>query len=954
MSKYCTNCCSTDFALVDGFFYCAVCNTQSQVLREFDHDDEGAILMSASSTKIRRRKIKATKNEQEKKTEMEVATDEECHLPALKEDFPAYLGHAGLRLATFTKLLSHFSAMLIRDFGVPECVKWHVLSILQHYLQHFRIAFCEEELDEKNPYCPLVKNEKYEAQKKAKEVKAKIQKEEQLRKGENIISLVSSRDIKANLDVQVAEIDTDDLEVVEERTKLSKDAFSVLLRIPMNIEIIMVILYLGCLLSGANWILLSDVTRWFREGRFPVSLFQSAALLVGGKGNDIFNAKGLSFCPRTPTMPLYEYMRTVMVVAQLTDIPMQPVPCSFERILVRLSYNLNLPMDFMQRLHTIFVISSPNVVFDEQFTHRFSNVDSKALLQRMNNAFCDNITFALEQSTYQLEEGCGRQYSVMPSVDVKAVAIILFALKLMFGLDEDTEFNMKRRIDAVYNNEEQFSFGVWMHQIKMRMNVWRGRRLKDVLEKRTTVLPKYDFIFENYRMVLVRENYRGERISQIRTGRLTGGRNLYFRGCIPNNFIMEKRDYALFSTFEDDFDSVPSQNLNKEALLTPLRYQATHHLEWYETLEKSTSADDLKKIDQYNADVFFKSFKNYRMEYEVVEASGNTKMVRSEDSNCSESIRMKWHQLFPCCEHYESYPRPTYCPGLLKFTSGELIYTPMIYTPAVDVIYQSASPYFSESFNDLLEILSLMIGEDMKIVYTFFLMLEMKCLIPDTLNDLNEITKDCERFTTCAQVELLDDGPRNVEVQMCRINENVSRADFRFLVIHIGSIPIDVEKTSRTPVKRRRQKSYIYILEKRSKEQRRQLRTVEDSMGQTSDVEEEENIFTRVHNKELANDFERMKLHSNGKQIPPPGRKSTSSRSMSSDDVNTILSLSDDEVDGMTPSRKQRYRKQDRLSEFSKTNIFKRSLMGKIKNRFSEYFNFEFESAFALAIPKYW
>ncbi|MCP9265310.1 SAGA-associated factor 29 [Dirofilaria immitis] len=947
-------------------------NTVPIVLREFDHDDEGAILMSASSTKIRRRKIKATKNEQEKKPRWcastsikEVATDEECHLPALKEDFPAYLGHAGLRLATFTKLLSHFSAMLIRDFGVPESKR-----------------------------------------KKAKEVKAKIQKEEQLRKGENIISLVSSRDIKANLDVQVAEIDTDDLEVVEERTKLSKDAFSVasfsLLRIPMNIEIIMVILYLGCLLSGANWILLSDVTRWFREGRFPVSLFQSAALLVGGKGNDIFNAKGLSF-----TMPLYEYMRTVMVVAQLTDIPMQPVPCSFERILVRLSYNLNLPMDFMQRLHTIFVISSPNVVFDEQFTHRFSNVDSKALLQRMNNAFCDNITFALEQSTYQLEEGCGRQYSVMPSVDVKAVAIILFALKLMFGLDEDTEFNMKRRIDAVYNNEEQFSFGVWMHQIKMRMNVWRGRRLKDVLEKgiisvfveilirvvslfsgishkgkfmsditslyfprkyshfRTTVLPKYDFIFENYRMVLVRENYRGERISQIRTGRLTGGRNLYFRGCIPNNFIMEKRDYALFSTFEDDFDSVPSQNLNKEALLTPLRYQATHHLEWYETLEKSTSADDLKKLtSKYNADVFFKSFKNYRMEYEVVEASGNTKMVRSEDSNCSESIRMKWHQLFPCCEHYESYPRPTYCPGLLKFTSGELIYTPMIYTPdsvnnilAVDVIYQSASPYFSESFNDLLEILSLMIGEDMKIVYTFFLMLEMKCLIPDTLNDLNEITKDCERFTTCAQVELLDDGPRNVEVQMCRINENVSRADFRFLVIHIGSIPIDVEKTSRTPVKRRRQKSCdIYILEKRSKEQRRQLRTVEDSMGQTSgnDVEEEENIFTRVHNKELANDFERMKLHSNGKQIPPPGRKSTSSRSMSSDDVNTILSLSDDEVDGMTPSRKQRYRKQDRLSEFSKTNIFKRSLMGKIKNRFSEYFNFEFESAFALAIPKYW
>ncbi|VDO54051.1 unnamed protein product, partial [Onchocerca flexuosa] len=188
---------------------------------------------------------------------------------------------------------------------------------------------------------------------------------------------------------------------------------------------------------------------------------------------------------------------------------------------------------------------------------------------------------------------------------------------------------------------------------------------------------------------------------------------------------------------------------------------------------------------------------------------------------------MKWHELFPCSGHYESYPRPMYCSGLLKFTSGEMIYTPMIYTPAVDVIYQSASPYFSDSFSDLLEILSLMIGEDMKVVYTFFLMLEMKCLIPDIFNDLNEITKNCERFTTCAQVELLGDGPRNVEVQMHRISENVARADFKFLA-HIGSIPVDVNRTSRTPTKRRRKKSCNHTPEKRSKEQRSQSLTTEN------------------------------------------------------------------------------------------------------------------------------
>lgn len=38
-----------------------------------------------------------------------------------------------------------------------------------------------------------------------------------------------------------------------------------LLRVPMSTEIIMVILYLGCLLSGANWVLLSDITRYLQS-----------------------------------------------------------------------------------------------------------------------------------------------------------------------------------------------------------------------------------------------------------------------------------------------------------------------------------------------------------------------------------------------------------------------------------------------------------------------------------------------------------------------------------------------------------------------------------------------------------------------------------------------------------------------------------------------------------------
>lgn len=141
-------------------------------------------------------------------------------------------------------------------------------------------------------------------------------------------------------------------------------------------------------------------------------------------------------------MPLHEYVRTVLVLSQLTDIPVQPVPCSFERvsffctpiqrvnhlafklskkcrssghysfalqILARMSYNLNLPFEFMRRVQVILGSFPPNVVFDAQFTRCFATVDANALLQKTNDRFCDNINFAFEKDAYSKVEGFARQ-----------------------------------------------------------------------------------------------------------------------------------------------------------------------------------------------------------------------------------------------------------------------------------------------------------------------------------------------------------------------------------------------------------------------------------------------------------------------------------------------------------------------------------------------------------------
>ncbi|VDK39084.1 unnamed protein product [Gongylonema pulchrum] len=137
---------------------------------------------------------------------------------------------------------------------------------------------------------------------------------------------------------------------------------------------------------------------------------------------------------------------------------------------------------------------------------------------------------------------------------------------------------------------------------------------------------------DNYRLLREKKNKEGEKVTQIRGGRHVGGRNIYFRRCVPSHFLMEDRDYALFSTFEDDFEPKPTESLEKEALLTPLRYQATRNVEWYyETFEQGGASEAvLKKIDSYNAEVFFKSFKYQSMDYAVPQIMEDDRVRRHE------------------------------------------------------------------------------------------------------------------------------------------------------------------------------------------------------------------------------------------------------------------------------------------------------------------------------------
>jgi hypothetical protein len=63
--------------------------------------------------------------------------------------------------------------------------------------------------------------------------------------------------------------------------------------------------------------------------------------------------------------------------------------------------------------------------------------------------------------------------------EVKAAALILFALKLFFGLDDQQEHTLKPKQQSIEN--DYFNFEEWLTQLEMRTHCWQGTDAKLVM-----------------------------------------------------------------------------------------------------------------------------------------------------------------------------------------------------------------------------------------------------------------------------------------------------------------------------------------------------------------------------------------------------------------------------------------------------------------------------------------
>uniref|UniRef100_A0A915C728 Uncharacterized protein n=1 Tax=Parascaris univalens TaxID=6257 RepID=A0A915C728_PARUN len=115
-----------------------------------------------------------------------------------------------------------------------------------------------------------------------------------------------------------------------------------------------------------------------------------------------------------------------------------------------------------------------------------------------------------------------------------------------------------------------------------------------------------------------------------------------------------------------------------------------------------------------------------------------------------------------------------------------IICEPIAYAKALDLIMRTARIAFSESFIFLLEMLSLIIGEDQKVVYAFFLMVEMLYINCQTINELKELIEDRHELITCVQVCSLNCPPDQAEVKLRRVDEDVDSADYRYEILKFG------------------------------------------------------------------------------------------------------------------------------------------------------------------------
>lgn len=120
----CETCGGTEFSLHDGHYYCKICSTMSQRLREFDDEMLVNVRAKVSDPKTKKPKKKREKKKHEKFFEDGFDIEAIRHWTSnVSNDYPIYIRQTGRRVTTFARVVALWTETMITDFDVPESIR---------------------------------------------------------------------------------------------------------------------------------------------------------------------------------------------------------------------------------------------------------------------------------------------------------------------------------------------------------------------------------------------------------------------------------------------------------------------------------------------------------------------------------------------------------------------------------------------------------------------------------------------------------------------------------------------------------------------------------------------------------------------------------------------------------------------------------------------------------------
>ncbi|CAJ0942454.1 unnamed protein product, partial [Mesorhabditis belari] len=458
------------------------------------------------------------------------------------------------------------------------------------------------------------------------------------------------------------------------------------MRIHLSIRHLMAIFYLAALRCGLHLVTLHDFVRWLREDRFFVPVEISV--------NYVREADPKAF-------PLSEFFRVFSLLCQLLNLPEQKLILPSLQMCSRFLNSLNLPNDllavvkhFMKKLDLTFVVSLKELqkqgsVYKGEFLDHLS---LKGPFSNVNFDVCFGRIFGdVEELSMHLKMSrLNRDVFFAP--ETKALALIVLALKLTFGLDNQEE----------YKSKAGFRFSRWLWQLKMRIQFYRDYSLESLLSIGATFDQKlpldHDFLyFYEYDLKSERERNR----LSVRNNRQ------HFKGLQGNKTL--KRDCEKPLLEKADGRIYGLGHLNIYAPLVGTIADSTMNL-------RELQRDSGDSINAEAAEVLFEDY----TKVDILDA-------QDEDDSFLSS-------------NYEIYPRPEFCSGVLSMGSNFRPNRHDFVLNLDDAIkaMTRAKCAFSRSFSDLLDSFALIIGEDPPVLYAAFLLLEIRLLDNQKLTALKK------------------------------------------------------------------------------------------------------------------------------------------------------------------------------------------------------------------------